>query len=673
MENENEIHTKEEVEAEPSEARKALVNRWLKDIEKAKAHHEKAFKRMKDDMKFAYGDQWPSQVAGCDDHRYVCNITLRHINQRVASLYAKNPTVVAKRRKTLDFTLWDEKQESLLGAIQGAMQDPALAASAQMLIQEIDQVKAKRQMLDKMGKTLEILMNHYMTEAEPNFKVQAKQLIRRVETTGVGYLKLGYQRIMDRSPDDKLGIADLASRIATLKAMKERADEGEIEKNSAEMEELETALQTLTKQSEYVLREGLVFSFPASDAIIIDPRCIQLKGFIGADWIAQEYEFTSDQIHELYDVDISGSGTEYFQNSAVRDQADPTFKVYEIYVKRTGQMMTVCEGHKDFLDGPTTPRVDVDRFWPIFALTFNDIEAKGEIYPKSDAALLRPMQIEHNRARESLREHRIANRPLYMGPRGVLNSDELDKLQTHNANEFIQADVPSGTNIAQVIQGLPKIPIDPAVYDTSMFFDDIQKSVGAQEADFGGVSGAAATEISVAEGARMSTIQSNVDDLDDFLSEMARAAGQIMLKEVSQETAKKIAGVGAVWPELTSEEIAEELYLEIEAGSSGRPNQAHDLANLERIAPYLMQLPGLNPSWLVKLFVSKIDNGIDLTDAIMEGAPSVTALNGMKQIGTGDPATDPNAQGGMGGQNSPAPEGRQAGPQPAFPDIGARQ
>jgi hypothetical protein len=37
-----------------------------------------------------------------------------------------------------------------------------------------------------------------MAEQQPSFKSQMKALVRRVVTTGVGFVKVGFQRDMDR-------------------------------------------------------------------------------------------------------------------------------------------------------------------------------------------------------------------------------------------------------------------------------------------------------------------------------------------------------------------------------------------------------------------------------------------------------------------------------------------
>jgi hypothetical protein len=191
-----------------------------------------------------------------------------------------------------------------------------------------------------------------------------------------------------------------------------------------------------------------------------------------------------------------------------------------------------------------------------------------------------------------------------------------------------------------------------------MIFDDILKVVGSQEANMGGTSnGTTATEVSVAEGSRVSSIQSNIDDLDDMLSSMAISAGQVMLKYYNEETVKKIAGPGAVWPLFDMQTISEEIFMQIEAGSSGRPNKAQEISNFERIAPLIMQIPGISPEWLAKQAITRLDDKMDITDAFVAGIPSVVAMNAQsKPTAGGDAESNPDEQGDEGDNKSERPQ-----------------
>ncbi|MGZ5987568.1 MAG: hypothetical protein ACXWLZ_00830, partial [Rhizomicrobium sp.] len=152
---------------------------------------------------------------------------------------------------------------------------------------------------------------------------------------------------------------------------------------------------------------------------------------------------------------------------------------------------------------------------------------------------------------------------------------------------------------------------------------------------------------------------------------LARAMGQLLLTELSKDTVIEIAGPGAVWPDLppSREEIVKDLILEVEAGSSGRPNNAATLANYERAMPWLSMLPGVNPAPLAKKGLKALD--IDADDMIIEGAPSIQAINqmaGQQNMHAGAGPNAPQNQGGQGDSNGKQPEQpNEPGPQPAFP------
>ena len=262
------------------------------------------------------------------------------------------------------------------------------------------------------------------------------------------------------------------------------------------------------------------------------------------------------------------------------------------------------------------------------------------------------MQHEYNRARQGLREHRRANRPKYAAPAGVLEEEDKQKLATHPANAVIELQaLAAGQKVNDVIQPVGQIGIDPNLYEVRTIFDDIQLVVGAQEAQFGGLSKATATETSIAESARMSSLGANVDELDSFMSEVTRSTGQVLLAELSREEVVKIVGPGAAWPEMTREEIMEEVFLEIEAGSTGKPNRAAELANIERIMPFLLQIPGMEPRWLAKELLKRLDDKLELDSAFADQVPSIVAMNMQRRDGTGDPALA-GAPGG-GADNAP--------------------
>lgn len=694
----------EHIKREPdeiTEARRALVSNLTENVVTARAHWEKvAFASMREDLKFASGDQWPASDAGAfadpDGARYVANIVMRHIAQRTASIYGKNPRIVSRRRRRLLSSIWDGSQQSLvnaMGMVQQAMSqgmDPSFGApDAVLLLQDAQMAIQENQKLDKIAKTLEILFEWNVEEQVQPFKQQMKAVVRRALVTGVGYVKLGFQRIMKLDPNVERQLADYSTRLATIERLAADLADGEIDPNSAAAEQLRVNMAALSKVREIVVREGLTFDYPESWAIIPDTGCKSLRGFTGTDWVAEEYLLSADKIKEIYKIDVAGTGARTYSATGGNNgesleravtahlsgdrrtnaPAAPRelFAVWEVYVRNEGIVYTICDGYPDFLTEPSAPNIALERFYPWFAYCTNEAFREGNPYPPSEVFLIRDMQLELNRSRQGLREHRRANRPKIAVASGVLDDADKDKLEKHPANAVLELNgLQPGQNVEDVLQPLKGAPIDAALYDTTPAFEDILRVVGSQEANLGGTSSATATESSIAESSRMTAQGSMTDDLDEMLTEMARAAGQVLLANVSAETVRKVVGPGAVWPQLTAEDIAAEIYLEIEAASTGRPNKAQEVQNATQIMPLLLQIPGISPEWIARELIRRLDDRLDLTDAFASGMPSISSLNRAPMPGPAA-GNDPSAQGDQGAGNAPNTAPRQMNAAPRAP------
>jgi hypothetical protein len=700
--------TEDDTEKHPARV-DALVNAKIKLIREDKDFHKKAFERMREDMFMAHNGydkvEW-------SDSLYSANVAGRHVKTKTAALYAKNPKATAKRCERLDFAVWDESPESLMLAFQtiqqaqmaqqqaamtpemtamgqmvpGQVQLPPGFDFAQQVIADYQQGSQYRKQMDKYGKTLEILFAKALREQQPvDFKTSAKALVRRACTCGVGYVEINFQR--ETGPRAGLGeqLSDARARLDHLRVLIERAGEGDITEEMAEAAELETSINVLTSEPEIVLREGLVFDFPASTRVIPDKLTKQLVGFLGARHLTIEYLFTVEQITELFpDVDLktygykgynadgslsSGPAQRSFDFAGEGDMDDYETDqnegkglvcVWKHYDKMTGAVYYVADGYPHFLREPAAPDVFVEGFWPVYALTFNATESETQLFPLSDVRLLRHQQMEHNRSRQGMREHREAGRPRFGTSKGLLDEEGRESLMKAKAFDVIEMNKDPGTRIADVLEAIPVPGVDPNLYMTEPFEQDRMLSVGASEAAYGGMSKATATESAISASSTKSSDDASIDDLDAFLTMIARDSGIILQREMSEEQVKKTVGPGAVWPTLSLQDIASEIYLEVEAGSSGKPNQAVAVDNFMKLAPILTTIPGVNQTALAKEGVKRLDDRLDVNEFIIANAPSIVAQNQMAGAAqatpaAGDPAGDPNQQGAEGAQNAPGP------------------
>lgn len=695
----------EPVAAETSEQDFQLVQTVIGNIRRDKEFHKKAFDRMRRDMHVA---TWGAEKDWGED-RYRANIAGRHVKQRTAALYAKNPKATARRREQMDFASWDENPQSLMLAMQTIQMaeqtaqmdvqvDPMTGMSvppemppgfeeAQALVADFQQGTQRRQIYDRIGKTLELLFAYAMEQQQPlTFKQGMKSVVRRALTTGVGYVELGFQREVGPSPINESRLNDATVRLSHLERIAREMQEGDLDEDAPERAELEHSISALQGEENIILNEGLAVDYPVSTRVIPDSLCTSLTGFVGARHITLEYTYTSDEIMEVFGVDIGKNFTAYDANgimggdtsanivpddeesvSETPKKAEGLVCVWKYFDKTTGLVYFVADGYKEFLRAPAPPDVFVETFWPVFALTFNEVENETELFPPSDVTLLLDMQKEHNRSRDGMREHRRAARPKWVSATGAFSDeDAATKIANMQPFEMLQLNMDPSSKIGDILQVVPVPGVDPNLYETGQIFSDVQLVVGTQQSSFGGVSKATATESAIAANSSTSSDGASIDDLDAFLTTIARSAGQILQTEMSEEIVQQIVGPGAMWPELTLAEIAGEIFLEVAAGSTGKPNQAVEIANMERLLPMLLQMPSINQEELAREVLRRMDDKLDLTKLIMAGMPSIVAQNQNAQPSPADPAANPNMQGPQGAANGPAAPGGAGGSMAAF-------
>ena len=627
------------------------VKLWIKRIKASRDYFKPDFDRMRDDMLFAAGIQWAGQDSMDPvDGKYIANFITKFVNDKVASLYARDPKVESKRRKRLDYTIWDGTNESLLAAQmalqQGAMMGMATPQSLQamQLMQDFAQGQAWEKLCEKVGKTLEIVYQYECDTQSPNFKFQMKQLVRQVITTGCAFVRLNYVNSFDHILSSSLTDDSLAFRMKLAESIRQGIADGSIQDDDPRVEQLRLLMQSVqnsVQQGDTTnIEERLEFDFIDSTSVIVDNNCRCLKGFIGAQWVAQQFILPLNVANAYFElrgddqVKIGGTFLQYTadamektiptQDAKPEDkEKEPLGCFWEVFDLKTKTSFFICDGWQKFVKMPQPVFPSTNRFWPIFSITFNDIVVekgqKAHIYPPSDVQLLKPMQKERNRTREELRDHRRTNRPFFWALTGTVEEGDLEKLANHETGELIQLkSCPMGANGTQnVVDAIGKwtgIPIDQNLYTTAPLDEDVTLCAGTNQIQQQQpIRHVAATPAVLQEQARMSGVNSNVDDLDSLLSELAQAGGEMILRAFNPNTVTRIAGRGAAFPDQQREDFLNEVLLDIVASSSGRPNKAVEIANFERIAPILIQaIPNPNLWPVVEEALKRLDDRLDV-------------------------------------------------------------
>jgi hypothetical protein len=226
--------------------------------------------------------------------------------------------------------------------------------------------------------------------------------------------------------------------------LQEDVESGEIESTDAEMAELRESMAALQNEPEILIREGLIFDYPRSTKVIPDQLCKTLVGFIGSRHITIEYEYTLQEVRELFDgADLKECASFTPDGKAFGEVAGDTDSTKTATRRSMRKAAASCASgstttsraalcitsQKDttiFARAGGAGRVR-RRFWPVYALTFNEVESEDELFPPSDVHLLLDMQNEHNRSRQGKREHREAARPRWVYPNGAIDEEDVER------------------------------------------------------------------------------------------------------------------------------------------------------------------------------------------------------------------------------------------------------
>lgn len=634
-------------EPEENEAERAAVKQWQTRVRRAKKKWEPEFERMRECMDFAAGLQWLGQKE-IKTTKYVCNITQQTVNQKVATLYSRNPQAAAYRRPRLDFRLWDGKVESIqqaLVALQQSMMMGMPDVNAAALLRDFQQGTQMREMVDKICRTLELVYQYEMDTQEPDFKESMKQVVRTAVVCGVGYVRLNFARDVQNAPSGTLAPSSATDRAKRAKLILQQIADGDLEEDSPEIEQLKQLAASfgVMQTSENVeLQERLIVDYPPSTAIIPDEKCTSLKTFRGCRWLAQEFLLPLEEVNAFFETDIEPGGEmQFFDDDGepitsaqvegrqqAQDEGEAFVRFWEIFDITTKSHFFVADGWKDYLMKPEPVEPSTRRFWPIFGLTFNDVVvepgANVTVYPPSDVELMKHPQKEWNRTRDALRSQRRANAPKYIARKGLLTENDKEKLDSAEPNSVIELEgIPNEVEPSRFLLPANHAPIDPMAYDTRPLEQDIMFAARTQEANLGPApKNVTATVGTIAEQSRMTVASSQVDDLDSLLTAMAKSGGEMLLWAMSPQTVVSIAGEGAAWPMEDKAAYVNQIELTIVASSSGRPNKAIEIANFERLAPMLMQA-GANPQFLVREGVKRLDDRLDVNDAFPLNIPAL--------------------------------------------------
>lgn len=514
---------------------------------------------------------------------------------------------------------------------------------------------------DLFAKTLEACTNRELGDG--GLKTAAKAAVRGALTTSIGAVKITWQEDRRSDPVILHKLEDQQDNLDHVRALILQLDDpGRIEEQRRIEQELEQTMAALREKAEVVVSSGLVVDRVLIDNLLLDPTIQSFEDYPAAGWIAQMIPMKRSDAEGMYGLKLSKATRYKAEGSAAEMSAgansrpvvdvagagrnsggaaeDDQVLVYEIWDKATERVYTLAQGCDFWLRPPYSPEGVGHRWYPFFLLPFQVVD--GNVVGPSLVDLVEQLQVEHNKARDAFNRYRELAKP------GWLASSEV---KPEVGKPFVNSEFGDVTflNIESDVMRNAIVPktypqLSPEVYDTSALRQDWEMVSGLQDAARTSVVKAkTATEAQIMQNSQAGRVAEFQDQLEDWLSEIANYAAEILLFRMPEADVQRIMGgaqgEGYDWPQLNKEEIFSNFRVAIRAGSSGKPNKLEEqetwgkllptiLQIIQAIVQYGMQGVDVEPlKYLLKQTVSRFDDSIDVNSLI----PDLEAMKQQQQ------------------------------------------
>lgn len=536
-----------------SDEDKALAADWLKRIEAAC----NAPGRREDEKRWADNRKWLRGIDPSDG-------SMLRTNLHFANLAAMRPQVYAK--------------------------DPEFSVTPTPAVPE-DAVETWR----AFGETAEQVLNKMLVE-RAKLKKRAKRLLTSAYAAGVGWWKAVFQEDRKADPLITNQIKDIQDNLERLeqqrKAMTDPQAPGDDDLKAAKLRE---TLAGLKAQAEAAVVRSVALDFVLpEDVVVLDPSVLEIADYERSSALAHRVWMTREAKAARFGYDaakakgyraVNGNIT---ATTEAADKAKDLCAVWEIWEQASNRVFTVCEGEEGFCRPPFTPDWTGERWYPLFLLSFNDVD--GGMCPPSDIDLTTEVVKGYNDKRADEARDRKNALPLNVARKGgALTHDDLERIKNRKGGDLILVEGVGGRPLSDDLWSGQLGKLDPANYDTTGERTDMEMLVGGGDAARGSVLAAkTATEAEIlAQGMRGRSAE-RTDTIEDLLSEVGKYVLEMCLRKLSADEVKQIAGVDAMWPEVHKpEQVFRMVHLRVRGGSTGKPDRLQEQDRWTKLLPVI--------------------------------------------------------------------------------------
>lgn len=455
--------------------------------------------------------------------------------------------------------------------------------------------------------TAEILLSRVFVK-DCKVKAKAKKMLRSAYATSIGWWKLTWQEKTQTDPIVVARLKDTQDNIDRIEQLRNELMDPDLRADhDLQIAQLRDALAGLEVQQEVVVSRGLVLDFiKAEDLIVLDPSVSTIMDYCESSALAQRiwmtcarykstfgYVPTKANRYAAMDVSAPGSARNVPSPSTITSPEDPTsddgslFCVYEVWDQDANRVHYVCAGEEGFCKPSQSPDWTGKRWYPFFGGAFNEID--GSFYPLSDIELTERLVQEYNDTREDFARDRVDALPYNVVRKGgSLKPDDVTKLVNRKGGETIVVDGIPGKPISDDFEHVSQVQLNPTVYDTGPVRADIEQILGGGDAARGTVLKAkTATEAEIVSQGLRGRSAERQDIIEDVLNEAGVYAVEVMLRMMSIDEVREIAGADAQWPQLSIDQIFNLVAIEVRGGSTGKPDRLQEQDRWTKLLPVI--------------------------------------------------------------------------------------
>jgi hypothetical protein len=462
-------------------------------------------------------------------------------------------------------------------------------------------------------------------------KKTAKKSVRSTLSVGQGWKKALMYTQKTPCPQVEKDILTQQSLMETMHAQQDAlgsqiSPPGDMD---AAREAIKLTLTGLQAKEAAAYNTGMCFDFIRADDMQVSLDVASITDYLDADWCSNDLYILKSQakvkFSRLTDEDLQKAAIYYQKQSATKDKSQETaaqmgdnmaegaftktapsssagankgvefIKVVEMWRKCQGIICTMIDGVERWAAEPYAPPQATARFYPYFLDALFEVD--GERHPQSLVFRLFKLQDEYSSCRSNQKLTRERSLGGVIFNRGSLSPEDAKKVTDAAIGENIGVQ-PTDPNapLQNLFVAKPQPQYNPELFNTAPIRADMESISGVQEA----LQSAAqsnqpktATEANIEQSGFATRTGADRDTIEDGFTDLAHYTIETAVQEVRPPQAQRIAGKNAFWPfGMDVQDILTMVEVDVQAGSTGKPNNHQQASNWATILPMIEQLLG---------------------------------------------------------------------------------